>query len=168
MIGFLNQTQNEEEARALQLVIAIKGTARLESGQLVERARMMASLLAGAEDSVCADLFKGSMTPSTLEKQLVRMSDAELNSWAKLQAESVRAFLDNRPVRTLGRDEIGITVRKLAEINSQEDLRRLMKGLLNRSETDPSEVCWVARKLHQNILRLPEPYNKALAILSNS
>ena len=157
-----NYSQEEVRQQARQL--SSKGLHRLENAKLLNRTLIMRDLIFAADNHLCAELVKGTITPSNLQSLLEKLDPKFKAAFCEIAFEAMLAELRQvAPPETLTESEVDEALVNLMQSVPETDANRMVSLLDTLNQADDIEACWLGKKLYGTIYTMEEPYRSNLA-----
>ena len=154
----------EEERSARLQELSRRGTARLDNGTLLERARIMSAIYSQLSDRACADIVRGSAPTENdnteFEAALLRLNAGFVSQWMECLYKAMLAETRQSPMHTVTREEILAAFGALEQKLGKGAAMRVDAGLTQGASD--AELAWAARTVYAVAPTLPEPHGVAL------
>jgi hypothetical protein len=150
------------EAQTMGFELAAKGLRRLDDGQLVRRAQILAHIVEEADLITCAQVFRGEPKPY-IDRTLRRLSSPDIDAWFDLSFAAAVAELQQRTAPPLPvREEITQSLKDLLATLPPADAAFLSSMIHEPRRGTVEDACRASRLLYTAAPQLPEPARTTL------
>lgn len=141
-----------------------QGLVRLDDSTLNRRMELMAVMLEGSEEAICAALSRGTPGNGQMTIAMAELEGSDLEDWAALLIEAQIASLEQRPARHVTQEVLAQSVQTAIAGLPDADAQR-MRSILGRFQAaSDGDVCWAGRELFKQGIALPEPERSHVAL----
>jgi len=159
------QGLTREEDRSLKLrELSELGTARLDNGTLMERARILSLVYSHTSDRACADIERGSgyteKDADELAQALTTLGHAGVKRWMEVLHRAMLAEVRKYPEPIVTRTEVMAAFVELAKKIGSKAAIRVDAGV--NVHSPDAELAYAARTIYRVAPTLPEPHGAIL------
>ena len=154
-------------ARAIGQELSHAGLKRLGAADLDEWNRVRL-VMARHSPSVCAGLWSGQLDPLALVAELDKLSDADLDGWARVSGGAMRAELAATAPVTVDPGALAQTLLAAEGRVAEAERERFQHDLEQGNKLADDEACWAIETLMKTVAGMePGPREAALRSLAS-
>lgn len=146
--------------------LSLSGLKRLDDASLETRLRIVSKILDDASEAECEAILLGPSStpgPSAMDKGLVKLNQADADSWFTLAGDAALAELRQDPIPSVKQEVVNEAVSRIKATLPPQEVLKFASAQQSPRTVSPPDACWAMRILYREGTALAEPYRAAIA-----